>query len=430
MSKNLLWVFSLSPIFLAAQNQGISFISNLSWQEVLQKAKTENKFVFVDCYASWCGPCKIMENQVYTNDSLGAFMNEKFISVKTQMDTTNQDDEKIQHWYATADALSRQYHIEAYPTYLFFSPDGRAVHKGLGERDIQGFLAMAMAAMDENEQYYTLLAKYRHGEKNYALMPLLAQTAIDLLQDSLAIQVARDYVCHYLEMLPERKLWTKDNIQFVYDHWNAVSYGDRIFQLYHQHRKLIDSIMNEPGFADKLINYVLYRDEIKPRVDNALNRGPGPDWRRLQKEITKNYDESYANKNILQGRVEYYKSNKKWNKYIKYFIRQLEQEGIENWSPGEMNALYLNNDAYEIFKYSGDKRELEMALSWVDRALAMMTKPDPEKMDTKANILYKLSRKREGLALEERSNSLSPKNKEIHANYEKMKNGLPTWVSK
>jgi thiol:disulfide interchange protein len=39
--------------------KGIQFVHNLSWQEILQKARAENKYVFVDCYATWCGPCKM-----------------------------------------------------------------------------------------------------------------------------------------------------------------------------------------------------------------------------------------------------------------------------------------------------------------------------------------------------------------------------------
>ena len=41
-----------------SQNGGIAFQHGLSWAEILQKAKKENKYIFVDCYASWCGPCR------------------------------------------------------------------------------------------------------------------------------------------------------------------------------------------------------------------------------------------------------------------------------------------------------------------------------------------------------------------------------------
>ena len=50
-------------------------------------------------------------------------------------------------------------------------------------------------------------------------------------------------------------------------------------------------------------------------------------------------------------------------------------------------------------------------------------------LDTKANLLYKLGKKEEGLVLEEQAVALAPKDKDIQENYEKMKNGLPTWAT-
>jgi tetratricopeptide (TPR) repeat protein len=149
----------------------------------------------------------------------------------------------------------------------------------------------------------------------------------------------------------------------------------------------------------------------------------------LEKHIAKSYNEKYVYNNILKGRIEYYRSAKKWNSYVKYFIRQEDQKGIETWTKGKMHQVFLNDDAYEIFQHSNSRQQLKRALSWVNRALAMdEIRPNPDAMDTKANILYKLGRKEEGLLLEEQTHNLSPRNRAITANYEKMKNGLPTWV--
>ena len=44
--------------FIAAQ--GINFEKS-SFETLLAKAKKEKKLVFVDAYAVWCGPCKLMD---------------------------------------------------------------------------------------------------------------------------------------------------------------------------------------------------------------------------------------------------------------------------------------------------------------------------------------------------------------------------------
>ena len=58
----------------------------------------------------------------------------------------------------------------------------------------------------------------------------------------------------------------------------------------------------------------------------------------------------------------------------------------------------------------------------------MGPRPFPEAMDTKANLLYKLGKKNEGLQLEKESYGLAAKDDDIRKNYEKMKRGLPTWT--
>jgi thioredoxin-related protein len=423
----------------ADTTKGIAFEQGLSWQEVLQKAKNENKYVFVDCYATWCGPCKSMDKMVYPNDSVGAYMNDRFISVRIQMDTTQQDNEEVRGWYTAAHAIEEKYWVGTYPCYLFFSPDGRAVHKKMGRMDIKNFLSMARAAMDSNQQYYTLLANYRKGERNYVLMPFLTQAAENVHNFTVAMQVAADYLHHYLDKLPEEKIWTEETIKFVNQYLSdTISYGDKLFRSYYKHRDIIDSIMKSSTYVDYMINKILYRDEIKPEIDKAVKTGSEPNWRRLEKSVAKSCNEYYAHKNALQGQIDYYKSRKNWKSYVKYFIRQKEEEGIENWKPGGWFNSNLNDAAWEVFQY-GNRRELiEKALPWVDRVLSNTpsTAPYPEAIDTRANILYKLGRRGDGLALEEQAHILAPKytnnlsNANIQANYEKMKNGLATWVYK
>ena len=58
------------------------FIKKASLLDVVDKAEAENKLVFLDIYTDWCLPCKIMEEEVFTNEPLGEFFNDNFISYK------------------------------------------------------------------------------------------------------------------------------------------------------------------------------------------------------------------------------------------------------------------------------------------------------------------------------------------------------------
>src|SRR5688572_7384578 len=106
------------------QSDGINFQHDLAWDQILAKAKSENKYVFVDCYATWCGPCKDMDKNVYPQENVGKFFNAKFISVKVQMDKTSNDSRMVKQWYDDAEKLMSKYQVTAFPTFLFLSPDG------------------------------------------------------------------------------------------------------------------------------------------------------------------------------------------------------------------------------------------------------------------------------------------------------------------
>lgn len=63
----------LSLTLLRAQ-EGVRFES-LTFEEALQKAKEENRWIFLDAYTSWCGPCKVMaEPSFYASESGECFL--------------------------------------------------------------------------------------------------------------------------------------------------------------------------------------------------------------------------------------------------------------------------------------------------------------------------------------------------------------------
>src|SRR5687767_5455132 len=114
---------SLFFIFSTSHSTGINFVSNKTWKEILAHAKKENKLIFLDAYASWCGPCKYLQKEVFTNDDAGSFYNKSFINVKLDMEVG----EAVQ--------LAEQLEVQSYPTLFFINGDGEVVHKKIGAMD-------------------------------------------------------------------------------------------------------------------------------------------------------------------------------------------------------------------------------------------------------------------------------------------------------
>ena len=140
MKQITLSILFLIGIFLqlSAQNDGIRFEQGKNWEQILKQAKQENKLVFVDCYASWCGPCKIMTKNIFTLKQVGDYFNSHFISVK--LDIEKDTDGRL---------LARQYQVKALPTLLFVnSGSGEVVQRLMGEQGDQQLVEEAKVAQE------------------------------------------------------------------------------------------------------------------------------------------------------------------------------------------------------------------------------------------------------------------------------------------
>ena len=64
--------------------QGIDF-KPVPFSEALRMAKTQHKMLFVDCYTSWCGPCRYMADSIFTRKETGDYFNKRFISAQGEV---------------------------------------------------------------------------------------------------------------------------------------------------------------------------------------------------------------------------------------------------------------------------------------------------------------------------------------------------------
>ena len=78
-------VLFLFTSFFQLKAQGIEFFKG-TWEEALAEASAKEKLIFVDAYAVWCGPCKRMAKNVFTQDKVGEFFNKNFVNMKIDME--------------------------------------------------------------------------------------------------------------------------------------------------------------------------------------------------------------------------------------------------------------------------------------------------------------------------------------------------------
>ena len=146
-------MFLFSAPAMYAQ-QGVVF-EDLTIEQALAKAAKENKYVFVDCYTSWCGPCKNMTDNVFPQQKVGDYFNPRFISVKYDVE---KEEEGIR--------IAREHEVRAYPTFLVLNPDGSLLHKILGGGDADKFLRRVDESFDDGKALGSLKRAYEGGDRN------------------------------------------------------------------------------------------------------------------------------------------------------------------------------------------------------------------------------------------------------------------------
>lgn len=115
--------------FKADTEDGIQF-HNGTWEEALQIAKKENKLIFLDIYATWCGPCKQLKKNTFSSAEVGTFYNENFVNVALDGE---QGEGKM---------LMQKYALRSFPSLLFIDGNGKVVGQTVGYHNPSQFLEL------------------------------------------------------------------------------------------------------------------------------------------------------------------------------------------------------------------------------------------------------------------------------------------------
>jgi thioredoxin-related protein len=120
-------------------------------QEARKKASDQMLMVFVDVYATWCGPCKLMDKEVYTDPSVTEYMNANFVSVRMDGETD----------YGRKYAAEQK--LEGYPSMFIFSSDGEPVSKVVGFTPADELVTSLKSTVEKYRTVKEYKTKYERG---------------------------------------------------------------------------------------------------------------------------------------------------------------------------------------------------------------------------------------------------------------------------
>ena len=210
-------------------SQGIEFYHG-SFEEALEKAKNEEKLIFIDAYASWCGPCKRMSSTVFTQAVVGEYFNKTFINMKIDMEQ------------GEGPVLSKMFGVTAYPTLIFISPKGEIVQKHVGGMDPDGFVEFAKTVSGKADFSADFVKEYDKGNRDPEFI-LKYVTSMNKSGKS-PLKVANDYLA------TQSNFTSDNNLKII--HQAAVECDSRIFDLMIKNKKQIINLVGKEAFQAKV----------------------------------------------------------------------------------------------------------------------------------------------------------------------------------
>ncbi len=335
--------FTLLFLFVAAgfaAAQGIVFFEG-SWDEAKAKAKAEDKLIFADAFAAWCGPCKRMAAQTFPDPAVGAFFNANFVCVKYDMEKPENAT------FATA------YPVRSYPTLLFIDADGKIVKKEVGAKTPEALVELGRNVLGAKDNLPALEEQYAEGNRDPDFVYQYVKALNRAGQPSLKVTNA------YLDT--QTDMATPFNLEFIFE--GATEADSRVFDLLLQHR---DAIAKSKGkeTVDRRITAACGRS-----VNKAIEfRDAG-----LLQEAKQKLSKALPDKAVeftYQADTRFYASADDPKNYLKA-AQSYQKAAVKN-NPATLNDLVVNM----MRSFPKNPDVLKQAEKWAKTAAETGNLPD------------------------------------------------------
>ena len=353
MKKNVVFFLTITAFFSTASAQDVVFFEG-SWEELNAAAAAQNKYIMVDAYTDWCGPCKQMDKMMFhDNAEVAAVMNENFISYKIDCERD------------FGLVFSRKFKVAGYPTLLFFNSNGQLIDRQMGFEPVTAsFVAdlRAVLALDPNDTYqydakmldmpwpdFYVQAFRDANNENWKYPKDADPNAFLAAQEDLTSEMAWAVMSRFNNIDEKYLNYFKENYK-TYKRKYKKETENKIQSHLFNEVAVAASTSDEQRFKAALAEVPVYLPEDAEELAGLMM--------------------SY-----------YYMQTKDWSNYA-----SLMQKDIDA-GDREISLNEINNTAWRIYLECEDQQIIKQAISWFNPYLNDMD--DFNSMDTYASLLFK-----------------------------------------
>ena len=362
-----LFLFGLTLSAISAQGVGIKFSSN-DWEDVIEEARKENKLIFIDGHTSWCAPCKVMDEYVFTHELGGALYNKNFINVKMDME------EGIGPLFAS------RYGVTTYPTFLFLTWDGTLVYRSIGYQNIEKLVSEGETALQPYRRERAMQDRFSGGDR----IPDFLHSLTDFKMER-NDETYKELIPLYLEAQPN---WSSPHaVEFIFQH--VDDFDSNMFKYMAEHKMVFSEV----------VGYEEFNEKYKGFIDGALKNNGQPISLERREEIYKIAYPTIADRMITEYKMGHYEdlgddeayAETAFYYYMKY--EPTDDEGIRKSIP--LFEKHLDSAEAKSFVkswYITDARTTKTPMSLIRLATYSLDDGDFDKAKSLAKEAKKLSK--------------------------------------
>ena len=369
MKKLVLLFLVIFSASLYAQDTGIKFSKDSLLSDALAQSKKEGKLIFIDCYTTWCGPCKRLAKEIFPQKEVGDFYNSHFINLSFDMEKG--EGLKIQKKYA----------VKAFPTLLFLNAEGETVHVGLGAMPANAFIELGKTALDDTRNVLSISTKMKAGDKSI-------QTLMLYLKANHYAADADALITEYFKTATDEDKLSQDAWQLYKEYITDID-NDQ-FQYFLKHRSAYEQKFGKTEVDNKIIyGFGYYKQKYKDNPTKAAS---------VKSIDPVLYSKFLIMQDFMVASYEQQTNKTDKAKWADYITKSKPYVALDNVQPMSINSICWN--IYENYRTFNDIATLKLAKEWQEKVQKALPDSHPIN-DTYAHLLFDLGFVKEAIEHEE-----------------------------
>lgn len=337
MKKIISGLFLFSAIAAFAQ-EAVKF-QDLPFKDLVAKAKKENRLLFIDAYTSWCGPCKMMEKNTFTQKAVGDYFNANFINARFDMEK------------GEGREIAAKFGVRSYPTYLFLNGEGELVSQNYGYMEGSLFVAMAQDVNSPNNKKGSLKDRFAAGEKDPEFLINIMK-----LNSSSDYNFAKQASERYFENKKKTEEFTKDDVGLLL--FFLKSTEDKNYKTFTERKAEIIKFLPEETYKE-FDNQIKLGKIVEQSIDQQNKRINDDYFMKAAEPLVGKHD---AEVKLNQTKLSYYEQNANFPEYEKAALAYYKNS--EAFEPNE-----LLKAAWIFSEHIKTPSSLKKAAEWAEKSV-------------------------------------------------------------